>query len=92
MAFGTARSHPGQAYIPHPFLALSIPGAEVSNHGRFQLDLDNELQPDVLLRLVSAAGGNSAVAEHGYLEGVLDLIAEIAASLVSYEVHVRQRI
>jgi Uma2 family endonuclease len=45
-----------------------------------RLDFDNEPQPDALLRLDESVGGQSCISEDGYLEGVPELVAEIAAS------------
>ncbi len=45
-----------------------------------RLDLDNEPQPDAVLRLDAAVGGQSRITDDGYLEGIPELVAEIAAS------------
>jgi Uma2 family endonuclease len=45
-----------------------------------RLDLDNEPQPDAVLRLDEAVGGRSRITEDEYLEGTPELVAEIAAS------------
>jgi Uma2 family endonuclease len=45
-----------------------------------RLDLDNEPQPDAVLRLDEAVGGQSRITDDGYLEGIPELVAEIAAS------------
>ncbi|MEB3267832.1 MAG: Uma2 family endonuclease [Leptolyngbya sp.] len=45
-----------------------------------RLDLDNEPQPDAVLRLEESVGGQSRITETGYLEGTPELVAEIAAS------------
>jgi Uma2 family endonuclease len=42
------------------------------------LDLDNEPQPDALLRVET--GGTSTISEDGYIEGAPELVAEIATS------------
>ncbi|TYQ25591.1 Uma2 family endonuclease [Pseudanabaena sp. UWO311] len=53
-----------------------------------RLDADNEPQPDaVLFRL----GGNAQVDEDGYITGSPELIVEIAASTVSYDLHAKKR-
>ncbi len=53
-----------------------------------RLDADNEPQPDaVLFRL----GGNAQVDEDGYITGAPELIVEIAASTVSYDLHAKKR-
>jgi Uma2 family endonuclease len=45
-----------------------------------RLDLDNEPQPDAVLRLDEAVGGQSRITADDYLEGIPELVAEIAAS------------
>ncbi|WP_041238003.1 Uma2 family endonuclease [Gloeothece citriformis] len=49
------------------------------------LDSENEPQPDALLRIKK--GGQSIINEQGYVEGAPELIAEIAASSVSIDLH-----
>lgn len=51
-----------------------------------RLDLDNEPQPDLLLR-VDGSGGRSRVDADGYLQGPPELAVEVAASSVSYDLH-----
>lgn len=65
----------------------ATPGTDCGDNGSVFLDLDNEPQPDAFLRIVEAAGGNSQVTEDDYLEGPPELIFEIAASSVSYDLH-----
>ncbi|RUT04043.1 hypothetical protein DSM106972_049570 [Dulcicalothrix desertica PCC 7102] len=45
-----------------------------------RLDIDNEPQPDIILILDEAVGGKARLTEDGYLEGVPELVVEIAAS------------
>jgi Uma2 family endonuclease len=52
-----------------------------------RLDVDNEPQPDALLRIEPAAGGRSRVGEDDYIEGPPELIVEVAASSASYDLH-----
>ncbi len=63
----------------------STPGLETSDNATIRLDLDNEPQPDLLLRV--ASGGQSRVAADGILEGAPELVAEIASSSVAYDLH-----
>jgi Uma2 family endonuclease len=62
-------------------------GVEFYDNTTVRLDLDNEPQPDALLRLEPAAGGNSRVSAEDYIEGAPELIVEIAASSASYDLH-----
>jgi Uma2 family endonuclease len=52
-----------------------------------RLDLDNEPQPDALLRIEHACGGQARVDADGYLEGAPELLFEVAASSASYDLH-----
>jgi Uma2 family endonuclease len=49
--------------------------------------VDNEPQPDALLRI--AQGGQSQISEADYVEGAPELIVEVAASSVSIDLHTK---
>jgi Uma2 family endonuclease len=51
-----------------------------------RLDLDNEPQPDLMLR-VTGPRGRSRIDADGYLTGAPELVVEVAASSVSYDLH-----
>ncbi len=66
----------------------AIAGLEVGIEPTVRLNQDNEPQPDaVLFRL----GGNAQIDVDGYITGAPELIAEIAASTVSYDLHSKKR-
>jgi Uma2 family endonuclease len=67
----------------------STPGVEVGDNSTVRLDLDNEPQPDCLLFILPESGGQIRFAEDGYIEGAPDLVAEIAASSASYDLHAK---
>lgn len=69
------------------FYEALTPGLEGVGNTTLRLDLDNEPQPDLLLRLPERVGGASRVGADGYLEGAPELIIEVAASSVSYDLH-----
>ncbi|BAY92202.1 MULTISPECIES: Uma2 family endonuclease [unclassified Tolypothrix] len=56
------------------------PGVDLSVEPTVRLDLDNEPQPDAVLFLESAVGGQTRLSSDGYIEGAPELIVEIAAS------------
>lgn len=60
--------------------AAFTPGAASGIEPTVRLDLDNEPQPDIVLILEESVGGQSRLTEEGYLEGVPELVVEIAAS------------
>ncbi|NBD17446.1 MAG: Uma2 family endonuclease [Cyanobacteria bacterium] len=62
-------------------------GVYVADNTTVRLDLDNEPQPDALLRLDESLGGTSRISDDDYLEGAPELIVEIAGSSVSYDLH-----
>ena len=66
---------------------VSTPGARLYDNTTVRLDIDNEPQPDALLRIEPEAGGRSRVADDDYIEGPPELIFEIAASSASYDLH-----
>ena len=89
MASPTRYSHHGE---PHLRLACFLgyymaatPGTGGADNSSLRLDLANEPQPDLHLRLIEAAGGQSVVDADDYIEGAPELIGEIAASSVSYD-------
>ena len=69
------------------FYEVATPGLIAADNATVRLDLDNEPQPDLLLRLPEHAGGTSRLADDGYLEGPPELVIEVAASSVSYDLH-----
>jgi len=69
--------------------SIGTPGTEVAANTTVRLDLDNEPQPDVLIRLDDAHGGRSRKGDDGYLEGPPELVAEVTASTASYDLHVK---
>ncbi|MEE3716053.1 Uma2 family endonuclease [Tumidithrix elongata RA019] len=65
-----------------------IAGLEVGIEPTVRLDENNEPQPDaVLFRL----GGNAQIDDDGYITGAPELVVEIAASTVSYDLHSKKR-
>ncbi len=61
------------------------PNLQLGDNCTVRLDLDNEPQPDALLRI--ERGGRSSISAEGYVEGAPEFIAEIAASTVSIDLH-----
>ncbi|NJL86673.1 MAG: Uma2 family endonuclease [Leptolyngbyaceae cyanobacterium SM1_1_3] len=62
-------------------------GVMVCDNTTVRLDLDNEPQPDGLLRIDEVCGGQSRISEDDYVEGAPELIVEIAASSASYDLY-----
>jgi Uma2 family endonuclease len=57
----------------------------LGDNATVRLDMDNEPQPDALLRLDESVGGRSRISDDGYVEGAPELIVEVAASSASYD-------
>lgn len=62
-------------------------GVRGGDNATVRLDLDNEPQPDALLRIDPELGGQARIDEDDYLEGAPELVAEVAASSASYDLH-----
>lgn len=78
---------------PHALLAewlaeyrRATPGVAFLIDTTLRLDVDNEPQPDLLLRVTGPPGASRIDAE-GYLQGPPELAIEVAASSVSYDLH-----
>lgn len=69
---------------------VTTPGVGCHDNPTVRLDLDNEPQPDAVLRLDQ--GGSSRISDDGYLEGAPELVVEIAASSASYDLHDKLRV
>ena len=67
--------------------AVSTPGLQINDNPTVRLDLDNEPQPDVALLIDPGASGQARLSDDDYIEGAPELIAEIAASSASCDLH-----
>ncbi len=70
----------------------ATPGVLGGDNGSVRLGDKDEVQPDAFLRLEPAHGGKSRRTEDDYIEGPPELIVEIAASSVSYDLHIKRRV
>ncbi len=68
------------------------PGLVAADNSTVRLDLDNEPQPDVLLFVDPARGGQAALSDDDYLEGAPELVVEIASSSASYDLGVKKNV
>jgi len=80
------RPHHSLAYWVGVYMEFT-PGLLVGDNSTVRLDLDNVPQPDLLLCIPAAAGGNSRLSADGYLEGPPELAIEVAASSTSKDLH-----
>ena len=70
----------------------ATPGVRLGDNATVRLDMDNEPQPDALLRLDESLGGHSRISDDGYVEGAPELIAEVAASSAAYDLRDKLRV
>ena len=77
------------AWLGHYFAAT--PGTDIGDNGTVRLDLENEPQPDAMLRILPECGGQSRDEEDDYIGGAPELLAEVAASSASYDMHDKLR-
>jgi Uma2 family endonuclease len=85
--------HAGPHFDLIGWLALyraATPGLEGGDNASLRLDLDNEPQPDAFLRIRPELGGQSRDSGK-YVAGAPELIAEVAASSASYDLHDKLR-
>jgi Uma2 family endonuclease len=68
----------------------ATPGIDLYDHPTVRLDVDNEPQPDAVLRIET--GGQSGISQDDYIEGAPELIVEIAASSASYDLHAKLQV
>lgn len=65
------------------------PGVIAADNATARLDLDNEPQPDALLLIDPERGGQVRISDDDFIEGAPELVVEVAASSVSYDLHVK---
>lgn len=68
------------------------PGVSGGDNATVRLDNHNEVQPDILLRLDSAAGGRSHIDGDDFIAGAPELIVEIAATSANYDMHDKKHV
>ena len=71
--------------------ASATPGVSGADNATVRLDLDNEPQPDALLRIEPGAGGRSRLSDDDYVEGAPELVVEVAASSAAIDMHDKLR-
>ncbi|MEN9202052.1 MAG: Uma2 family endonuclease [Thermostichus sp. DG_1_6_bins_120] len=69
---------------------VATPGVDLYDNPTVRLDASNEVQPDAVLRRTS--GGQSWISPDDYIEGAPELVAEIAASSASHDLHDKLRV
>ena len=70
---------------------LATPHIEMLDNNTVRLDRVTEVQPDALLRIDESCGGQSHVGAKGFIDGPPELVVEVAASSVSYDLHAKRK-
>ncbi|MGD1906014.1 MAG: Uma2 family endonuclease [Leptolyngbyaceae cyanobacterium] len=70
---------------------VATPGVALGDTPTVRLDLDNEPQPDAVLLIEAASGGQARLSNDDYIEGAPELVAEIAASSAAIDLGDKQR-
>jgi len=85
--------------VPHLYMngwlslyLAATPGVTGADNTTVRLDYENEVQPDIILRLDPKFGGRSRITEDDYLEGPPELIVEVAASSAAYDLNAKLRV
>ncbi len=96
VVYRAAASRTDQHGEPHGFImtwlgtyAVHTRSLQMADNASLQLDLDNEPQPDALLRIPRELGGQSDLTADGYIAGAPELVAEIAAPSTSLDLHAK---
>jgi putative restriction endonuclease len=66
---------------------LATPGVRGGDNTSLRLDIDSMPQPDAFLLILPSYGGQARIDEDDYIAGGPELVAEVAASSVSYDLH-----
>ena len=67
--------------------AAGMLGTQAGDSATVILDPSNELQPDVLLRILPENGGQTSDTEDEYVDGAPEFVGEVASSSASYDLH-----
>jgi hypothetical protein len=70
----------------------ATPGVQVAVSPTIRLDLENEPQPDALLLIDPACGGQARISADHYVEGAPELVGEVTASSVSLDLNAKLRV
>ena len=68
------------------------PGVEIGDTPTVRLDPDNRPQPDAVLLIDSAAGGQARISADDYIEGAPELVVEVAASSAAIDLHSKKTV
>ncbi|HET6382839.1 MAG TPA: Uma2 family endonuclease, partial [Armatimonadota bacterium] len=82
--------HPHFELVGWAFLyEAATSGIVGADNSTIRLGPEDEPQPDVLLMIPRELGGQAAIDADGFVDGAPELAIEVAASSVSYDLHVK---
>lgn len=64
-------------------------GVDGGDNGSIRLDLNNMPQPDAFLIILPEHGGQAQISADDYIEGAPELVAEVASSSASHDLHAK---
>lgn len=67
--------------------SMLTPDVELGDNSSVRFDWHNEPQPDALLMLPPERGGQARVGVSKFIEGAPELVVEVSASSMSYDLH-----
>jgi hypothetical protein len=67
----------------------ATPGVFAAENATARLDMENEPQPDALLLIDPACGGQASISDDDYVENAPELVGEISSSRVSFDLHTK---
>lgn len=70
---------------------IATPGTQARDNATAILDDTSEPQPDAVLILDPACGGQTGLSEDGYATGPPEMIVEVASSSASIDLHTKRR-
>ena len=82
--------------MPHSDLMLwlglyrsNTPGVALADNSTWRLNLDDDSQPDAMLFVLPEHGGGTRFDKDGCVRGMPQLVAEVAASSASHDLHIK---
>lgn len=70
--------------------AINTPRVAVGDNATVMLSEEDEVQPDLILRIAQDCGGQSRVSASDFVEGAPELVAEIAHSSRAIDLHLKK--
>jgi Uma2 family endonuclease len=85
--FGAHGKHTGAMTLWLGTYAAAVAGVEFADNTTVILGPTTEVQPDVILFRTGSPTASARISADDYIEGAPDLVVEVAASSVSYDLH-----